>query len=502
MKHLYTLILVLLFNLPASAQPRIVSTIAGQTATTPVADSFSSPAIGIGGPAHASVIQYCADVCTDSVNNIYFCNNDGILRIDASTGILTRFAGGGTNTTWSDTIPAASIDIDYSVTSGTSTTIYYYPFRGMCVNHAGEVLLSNNSIIRVNPATGYFHVVAGQWPPVISGSSYTGDGGPATAANTRAFKIAVDHADNTYFVDQGNAVVRRVDATTGIITTIAGDGISSFSGDGGPAVGARFNRPIDIALDTADNIYIADRDNFRVRKIDATTGIITTIAGAGGSYSDFSGMGGPATAALINQPTALAFDDTGYLYIAVRHEPVLGSDFAHRILRLDLTSGIINQWGGGIMNWGDPGYPGNGKDVDSAWFLIEDMCFDTTGHMLIAEFRHRLRKVWMPIPDGPGPIDTSTVDTTDTTSTTYVHTTGRNGMRIYPNPTRSELHIGNAGEPATYTLYTITGVPALQGALAPKEEHTLSLQQYPPGIYLLHVQQQNGERVVVRVLKE
>ena len=495
------LLAVLLFTLPAIAQPRIVSTIAGQVPTIPGYDScYLIGTIGIGGPAHHSTLRNCFDVCNDNNNSIFFCTNDGALRIDAATGILTRFAGGGTDITWSDTIPAANIDIEYSVTSGTTTINYHFPFRGMCMNHAGEVLLANNSIIRVNPVTGYFHVVAGLWPPVLTGSpSYGGDGGPATATNTMAYRLAVDHADNVYFVDMANSIVRRVDAATGIITTIAGDGISSFSGDGGPAAGARFNRPLDIAIDTADNIYIADRDNFRVRKIDAVTGIITTIAGAGGTSSDFSGMGGPATASLINQPNALAFDDTGYLYIAVRHPVAPGYQKSHRILRVDLTSGIISQWGGGIMTAIDPGYPGDGKDVDSAWFQVEGMCFDTAGHMLIADGRCRLRKVWMPIPDGPGPIDT----TTDTTGTVFAHTAvAHTGLRVAPNPTRSELHISNVATQAAYTLYTITGLPAAQGILLPQQENTLPLKDYPPGMYLLHIQYTGGERAVVRVLKE
>ena len=366
----------------------------------------------------------------------------------------------------------------------------------MCFDNIGNLWLAYISVIKLNLYTGYFDVVAGTWPPSFG---YTGDGGPATSALTEAYAIALDEVQNLYMVDRWHSVIRKVDAVTGIITTIAGDGVNSFSGDGGPASSARFNRPEDIAIDTAGNIYIADVGNFRVRKIDAATGIISTIAGSGGTVADFSGMGGPATAALINRPISLAFDDTGYLYIGVQRPSIVGSTLSPRILKLNLATGIISQWAGGIMSHAEIGYPGDGLDVDSAYIDPQGMCFDTSGNMLIADLRCRIRKVWMPIPDGPGPIDT----TTDTTGTVFAHTAGNyRGLHIAPNPTRSELHIGNVATQAAYTLYTITGLPAAQGLLLPKQENTLPLKDYPPGMYLLHVQYTGGEREVVRVLKE
>src|SRR3954447_19494691 len=121
---------------------------------------------------------------------------------------------------------------------------------------------------------------------------FAGDGGPANTARLNGpFDVAFDSAGNLYFSDTFNHRIRRVDARSGVITTVAGNGEAGYSGDGGPAVNASLNEPYGIALDRSGNIFVADRLNRRVRRIDAASGIITTLAGTG--EAGYSGAGGP-----------------------------------------------------------------------------------------------------------------------------------------------------------------------------------------------------------------
>jgi DNA-binding beta-propeller fold protein YncE len=167
---------------------------------------------------------------------------------------------------------------------------------------------------------------------------FAGDGGAATAALLNGpFDVAFDGAGNLYFSDTFNHRIRRVDARTGVISTVAGNGEARYSGDGGPATSAELNEPYGIVLDQAGNLYIADRLNRRVRRVDAVTGIITTLAGTG--EAAYSGDGGPAAEAGLAEPNGLALDaDERRLYVA---------DVAdHRVRVIDLHTGSINTFAG------------------------------------------------------------------------------------------------------------------------------------------------------------
>lgn len=166
---------------------------------------------------------------------------------------------------------------------------------------------------------------------------YAGDSGPAVAALlNNPFDLTFDSANNLIFADTFNQRIRRVDAQTGVIATIAGTGERGFAGDGGPAVRAMLNEPYGVVVDHAGTIYFADRLNRRVRRIDPS-GAITTFAGdASGKYS---GDGGPSASAGLAEPNGLALDaDQTHLYIA---------DVAdHRVRVVDLTSGVISTFAG------------------------------------------------------------------------------------------------------------------------------------------------------------
>jgi DNA-binding beta-propeller fold protein YncE len=167
---------------------------------------------------------------------------------------------------------------------------------------------------------------------------FAGDGGPAEAALLNGpFDVAFDTAGNLFFSDTFNHRIRRVDARNGGITTIAGNGKAGYAGDGGPAVRTSLNEPYGIAIDRAGNIFVADRLNRRVRRIDAANGGITTLAGTG--EPAYSGDGGQAARAGLAEPNGLALDaDERQLYIA---------DVAdHRVRVVDLSSGTIATFGG------------------------------------------------------------------------------------------------------------------------------------------------------------
>jgi sugar lactone lactonase YvrE len=183
---------------------------------------------------------------------------------------------------------------------------------------------------------------------------FAGDGGPAERALLNGpFDVCFDRAGNLYFSDTFNNRIRRVDAARGVITTVAGNGEKAYSGDGGPATAAALNEPYGVVVDRSGNLYIADRLNRRVRRIDAATGVITTLAGMG--EAAYSGDGGPAEKAGLAEPNGLAFGpDEKLLYI---------TDVAdNRVRVVDLANGAIATFAG----TGAAEHSGNGGPATAA----------------------------------------------------------------------------------------------------------------------------------------
>ena len=183
---------------------------------------------------------------------------------------------------------------------------------------------------------------------------FAGDGGPAVRATLNGpFDIGFDPAGNLYFSDTFNHRIRRVDAASGIVTTVAGRGEAGYSGDGGPAVEARLNEPYGIAVDRSGNIYVADRHNHSVRRIDGASGIVTTVAGNGSA--GFSGDGGPAARAGLVEPNGLAFDPAQQLLFI--------ADVAdNRVRMVDLAAGTIATFAG----TGEAAHTGDGGPAGAA----------------------------------------------------------------------------------------------------------------------------------------
>ncbi|MGH9022667.1 MAG: hypothetical protein ACRDV9_06155, partial [Acidimicrobiia bacterium] len=207
----------------------------------------------------------------------------------------------------------------------------------------------------------------------------SGDGGLATTARLSAPRtMDSDAAGNIYVADTENHKIRKI-AASGVITTLAGTGTAGFSGDGGPAISARLNNPHGVAVDGAGNVYVADAPNHRIRRID-TAGLITTIAGTG--TAGYSGDNRPATSARLAYPKGVEVAPDGSLYI--------GDANNHRIRRIGPTGNITT-----VAGTGTSGFSGDGGQATSARLKFpRNVSFDGAGNFYIADNSNfRVRRV-------------------------------------------------------------------------------------------------------------
>ena len=222
---------------------------------------------------------------------------------------------------------------------------------------------------------------------IAGGGDREGENIPATDLALSIPLGAATSADgHVYIADTGTNRIRRVDAVTGQVTTVAGTGAAGFSGDGGPAAEAQLDRPQGVAVDRAGNVYIGDTGNRRIRRIDAATGIITTVAGNG--EFGFEGDGGPAASAVVGEIVALAIGPRGGLYIADGLDGQARGN--NRVRRIDLDNGVITTLAGD----GDFSFGGDDGPAVEAGLTVEDVAVDASGNIFIADFNnYRIRRI-------------------------------------------------------------------------------------------------------------
>jgi hypothetical protein len=250
----------------------------------------------------------------------------------------------------------------------------------VAVDSAGNIYIAdsaNNAVRKVTASTGFISTLAG-----TGTAGFSGDGGTATSAKlSDPNGVSVDGAGNVYIADYSNNRVRKITVSTGIIATVAGNGTQGYSGDGGQATSAELYTPGGATPDGAGNLYISDAQNNRVRKVSLATGVITTVAGTG--TGGYSGDGGLATSAKLSAPVSVAFDSAGNFYVA---------DYENNVVRkVTIATGFITT----VAGTGTGGYSGDGGPATSAkLFLPCGIALDSAGNLYIADStNNRIRKV-------------------------------------------------------------------------------------------------------------
>lgn len=395
--------------------------VATDGAISTVAGNGSPGFSGDGGPATAAQLNRVQGVAVDSAGNLYIADtgNNRVRKVTPD-GIITTVAGDGRCCYLGDNVPATSTPLNspyavavdaagalyiadtfndrirkvgsggmiatvaggagrgYSGDGGPATAAQLNWPSGLALDSSGNLYVADsyNYRIRLLSRDGTIRTVAG-----TGRNTFSGDAGPAVATPlSLPLGVAVDAAGNLYIADSGNSRVRKVDAV-GTLRTLAGNGNYRFSGEGGQATAASLNRPARVVIDVSGSFCISDSGNHRVRKV-APNGVITTIAGRGGN--GFSGDGGPATQALLSNPSGLALDSAGNLYIA---------DTGNRRVRRVDTGGIIATVAGSDATGG--GGAGDGGPATSAAFSYPgDVAVDAAGNLYIADaLDGRIRKV-------------------------------------------------------------------------------------------------------------
>ena len=316
---------------------------------------------GDGGSATKAMINQASGIALDASANLYIADTGNNRIRTVVNGTINTIGGNGV--------------FAYSGDGGPAIMAQLFAPQAVAVDASGNFFIADtgNNVVREVTAKGVISTIAGNGT-----AGFGGDNGPATAAQLNTPQgIAVDNSGNVYVSDTANARVRKI--SNGTITTVAGNGTVGYSGNGGAATSAMLNTPVGLAVDKSGNLFITDHGNSVVREVSAS-GTINTIAGNG--TQGFSGNGGPATAAQLNGPQAVAVDASGNIYIA---------DTLNNVVREVTPGGIINAFAGN----GIPGFAGDGGFATLAELASPSgVAVDAASNVYISDSGTRIRKVF------------------------------------------------------------------------------------------------------------
>jgi trimeric autotransporter adhesin len=441
-------VLVAAFLQHAGAQ--IISTVAG----------IGTPGYsGDGGPATVAQFQNTYGFAFDTSGNLFVVDGcNFVVRKITPSGTITTVAGNGYG--------AGCIGSGgYTGDGGAATAAELSTPNDVAFDKWGNMYVVehfNHTIRKVN-TSGIISTIAGTG--TIAG--YTGDGGPATAATlNEPAGISIDTSGNLYITDQMNDAVRKVN-TSGVISTFAGTGSMGYSGDGGPATNAKFYQPTSLALDKHGNLFVADVGNNCVRKIDPA-GTITTVAGTGAA--GYSGDGGMATSALLNWCTGVFVDVSDNIYI---------SDYSNNVIRKVDASGIITTVAGsGVAGYSGDGGAATAAKLNNPWVAKPD----AYGNLYLADcLNNVVRKIGPGTPESLGkPLASDS--------------------QIFPNPATNEIIVQNApyGEVFIYNLFG----ELVYRALISSNNQVLNISSLHGGVYIVCMPGKNGDRHPMPFVKE
>jgi len=332
---------------------------------TTVAGTGVAGDTGDGAAASSAEIRAPRGIIVDGSGDLYFVDtgNDLVRRVDHATQNITTVAGG--------------FYYGFSGDGGPATSASLYAPDGVALDSLGNLFITDVLNLRVRRVDGATQTIS-----TVAGGGSGGDNGPATAVQmVKPQGVAADATGNIFIADTYSHRIRRVDATTQVVTTVAGTGTSGFSGEGGPGESAELKYPMGVAQDTFGNLFIADMLNERIRRLDAVSQIITTVAGTG--FYGYNGDGSTATAAQLNSPIAVAVDGSGNLFIA--------DQLNQRIRRVDAKTQVITTVAGnGTAGFNNDGVLATTAELNGP----SGVAVDGSGNLFIADtINNRIRRV-------------------------------------------------------------------------------------------------------------
>lgn len=432
---------------------------------------------GDGGAATAATLANPQGVAVDAAGNVYVADygNNRIRKI-STTGIISNFAGSGTG-----------------IDGGAATTADVYHPAAVAVDASGNVYIAetgNNRVRKVN-TSGIISTIAG-----TGVSGYSGDAGAATAAKLSSpYGVTVDASGNVYIADLGNNRIRKVSG--GVISTVAGTGVAGFSGDGGAATSANINTPYGMTMDASGNMYICDYNNFRIRRVSATC-TISTIAGTGNPA--YGGDGGMATLADLNRPTGIAVDASGNIYVADNNN--------QRVRKLAACTAPVS----GTITGPATVVMGNNITLSTTgtggtWSSVFTAKATVAASGMVHAISAGIDTIKYTVTNGCG-----TARSVYVINITTSKPGGNNAadpateaavLNVYPNPSNGllNLEIARGSTISMVQVFNVSG-RLMQQASGTGNTQQINISDYPSGMYIIRVLQEDGQTSQVRVVKE